>query len=375
MKQEYAYWMALAHTERMRTARKNDLVVRCYEKRMSLLDFFHADARLWQEEFELTEEETGWLNAAKSELPNYAFLAEDLLEQGYSLIPITSPEYPKVLKQNLKKTYAPPLIYTKGNKQLLQEESIAIVGSRNAGSVSLQFTDNVAKRGVDNGKVVVSGYAKGIDKQALDSAIAHHGKSIIVLPQGITTFASGFKALYKEIINGKVTVISTFHPKAPWSTGLAMARNVYIYGMATEIYVAESDNKGGTWAGVIDGLRKNRQIYVRKPAPEEQNANFLLIEKGAKPVSLQGETVYMEMSSPVCCVGEPASSYESMNERIKAVLKNRQLSSKEIIDRLSLDWSTRKMTDYLKQMKDIEVLDRSPKRFALKGCTNEPSLF
>lgn len=281
--------MALAHTERMRTARKNDLIVRCYEKKMELSDFFHADPSMWKEVFELSDEETQWLETAKAELPNYSFLAEDLLEQGYDIIPITSPDYPRALKMNLKKTYAPPLIYTKGNKQLLQENSIAIVGSRQAGDTALAFTDNMARRAAQDDKVVVSGYAKGVDKQALESSLRYSGKSIVVLPQGITTFTSGFKALYKDIIAGRVAVLSTFHPKAPWSTGLAMARNVYIYGMATEIYVAESDSKGGTWAGVIDGLRKLRKIYVRQPLPEEKNANQLLIEKGAIPVSLQGE--------------------------------------------------------------------------------------
>jgi hypothetical protein len=31
----------------------------------------------------------------------------------------------------------------------------------------------------------------------------------------------------------------------------------------------------------MDGLRKGRKIYVRKPEPNENNANILLIQKGA----------------------------------------------------------------------------------------------
>lgn len=373
MKQEYAYWMALSHTERMRTARKNDLIVRCYEEGISISNFFHSERQVWKDKFELSDEEIEWLNAAKAELPNYAFLAEDLQEQGYDLIPITSTDYPKVLKDNLKKTYSPPLIYIKGNKQLLQEASVAIVGSRQAGDISLRFTDNIARQAADDNKVVVSGYAKGVDKQALDSALKYKGKSIVVLPQGITTFASGFKMLYKEIISGRVLVLSTFHPKAPWSTGLAMARNAYIYGMATDIYVAESDSKGGTWAGVIDGLKKGRKIYVRKPELKEKNANHLLIEKGANPVSLQGE-IYA-IKEQATCVCEPMSEYNKLDDKIKSMLKCKKLSSKEIIARLSLDWSSKKMTDYLKNMKDIEVINQSPKRFTIKGFNNEPMLF
>lgn len=374
MEQEYTYWMALAHTERMRTARKNDIIVRCYERAITLPDFFHCEEAVWQKDFELTPEEINWLNASKQELPNYSFEAENLLEQGYGLIPILSPDYPKTLKQNLKKTYAPPLLYTKGNLQLLKTDSLAIVGSRQAGTVSLQFADNIARLATGMGKVVVSGYAKGVDKQALDSALKYGGKSVVVLPQGFTTFASGFKALYKDIIAGNVLVVSIFHPKAPWSAGLAMARNPIIYGMAQDIYVAESDSKGGTWSGVIDGLRKMRRIYVRNPQPDEKNANHLLIEKGAIPVSLQGEICLEEKMAGVSGASSP---YEGLDDRIKKLLKSQKLTSKEIIECLALSsWTTRKMTDYLKKMPDIETTGKSPLKFTTKEAIDkEPTLF
>ncbi len=148
-----------------------------------------------------------------------------------------------------------------------------------------------------NFKVVVSGFAKGVDKQALDSAIKYKGQSIIVLPQGITTFQSGFKTYYKQIVGGDVLVLSTFPPKSVWSTGLAMARNPIIYGLSDEIYVAESSEKGGTWSGVIDGLRKGRKIYVRKPELNEKNANLLLIQKGALAVDHDGAEIAVELLS------------------------------------------------------------------------------
>ena len=38
----------------------------------------------------------------KEKLNNYSFIVEDLLEQGYQIIPIFSSDYPKTLKRNLK---------------------------------------------------------------------------------------------------------------------------------------------------------------------------------------------------------------------------------------------------------------------------------
>lgn len=282
--QELTYWVALAHTPTIWTSKKNEMVAFCFKQGKSLVDFFESEDFL---NMQLQPKEVELLKQTKSELGNYAFLVEELIDQGFDVIPIISTNYSPQLKNNLKYK-SPVVLYTKGNKQLLKDKAIAIVGSRNANEKSLTFTDNVAQKAVSEGKVVVSGFAKGVDKQALDSALQYNGKSIIVLPQGITTFSSGMKKYYKQIIKGDVLVVSAFHPKAPWSVELAMARNPIIYGFASEIFVAQSDDKGGTWNGVVDGLKKERTIYVRNPEKREKCANLLLIEQGAIAVDMNG---------------------------------------------------------------------------------------
>ncbi len=289
MTREAAHWIALAHLPRWGFYKINTLIIRFHhELKISVEDFFSMPEKDWLVQFGLTDQETGNLLQAKTDLANLAFLAETMQYEGYELIPITSPNYPKTLKENLKAAHAPPLLYIKGDSRILAGNTVAIVGSRDASEKSLKFTDHIAKQVCRENKVVVSGFAKGVDKQALDSALVVKGRSIIVLPQGIMTFSAGYKQYYKQIVEGEVLVLSTFFPKAPWRAELAMARNPIIYGLAEEIFVAESSDKGGTWSGVIDGLRKNRQIFVRWPDPSETNANQLLIRKGAIPVDFEG---------------------------------------------------------------------------------------
>lgn len=291
MNQELTYWVALTHTPKIWTSRKNEIVAHCFSNNKNIIDFFESDNFL---DFSLKQDERELLLQTKSELGNYSFMVEELLDQGYEIIPIISEDYSPIMKQNLKYN-SPIILYVKGNKKLLDKQSVAIVGSRTANETSLQFTDNIAKKVTSDDKVVVSGFAKGVDKQALDSALKYDGKSIIVLPQGITTFSSGMKKYYKQIINGEVLVLSTFHPKLPWSVDLAMARNAIIYGLASEIYVAQSDDKGGTWSGVCDGLKKKRKIFVRVPASKEKCANNKLIEMGASPVDIEGNPLENNM--------------------------------------------------------------------------------
>lgn len=353
IKQELTYWVTLALIPKMWTKRKNEIYVSCFqhEPQISIIDLFDNSAN-W-DVVGLNEEEKQQFEEARQQLANNSFLVEEMMAQGYDVLPITHEEYPKLLKQNLKYN-APPVIYTKGNRSLLREPSIAIVGSRNADTKSLAFTERIAKNASTENKVVVSGFAKGVDRMALDSAVEANGKSIIVLPQGIMTFASGFKQYYQHIAKGRVLVMSTFAPKAPWSVEFAMARNSIIYGMASEIYVAQSDDKGGTWAGVIDGLRKNRPIYVRYPEKSEKNANLLLIQRGASAVDMDGNTLNLspdEQKTP------EQLQKEKLDADIVALLHNvEMISAKDAISRLHLDWENDKMKRYLAKMPQVETL-------------------
>ena len=346
IKQELTYWITLALMPKIWTKRKNEIYVNCFNHspRITIIDLFENPS-YWNE-LGLTDTEFEIFKDAHEQLANNSFIVEDLLSQGYDILPIHSKFYPKTLKDNLK-TGAPTVIFTKGNKQLLQEPSIAIVGSRKADDISLRFTNNVAKKASAMNKIVVSGFAKGVDKQALDATLDSGGKSIIVLPQGIMTFASGFKQYYKAIAQGNVLVMSTFAPKAPWSKEFAMARNPIIYGMASDIFVAQSDEKGGTWSGVIDGLRKKRTIYVRWPEPNETNANIKLIEKGATAVDINGN----EQKNITESLKQET---EIFNSKIISILSGEPMTSKGIISKLNLDWSDAKLKKHLEKMQEIE---------------------
>ncbi len=292
IKQELTYWITLSLIPKMWTKRKNMIYANCFQHnpRISVIDLFE-NSNNW-DIVGLCDEEKEQFKVAKEQLANNSFLVEELIAQGYDILPITHEDYPKLLKKNMQ-YQAPIVIYTKGNKALLQEPSIAIVGSRNADATSLHFTENVAQKAVSRNEIVISGFAKGVDRKALDSTLGANGKSIIVLPQGIMTFGSGFKQYFKDIVQGRVLVMSTFAPKAPWSVEFAMARNPIIYGMASRIYVAQSDDKGGTWAGVKDGLRKQRPIFVRYPEQKEKNSNLKLIQNGAQAVDINGQILQL----------------------------------------------------------------------------------
>lgn len=126
IKQELTYWVTLALIPKMWTKRKNEIYVNCFQHvpQISIIDLFENSAN-W-DLIGMNDIEKTQFEEAKVQLANNSFLVEELIAQGYDILPITHENYPRLLKDNLKFN-APTVIYTKGNKSLLQAPSIAIV--------------------------------------------------------------------------------------------------------------------------------------------------------------------------------------------------------------------------------------------------------
>ena len=165
-----------------------------------------------------------------------------------------------------------------------------------------------------------------------------------------------------------------------------MARNPIIYGLAKEIFVAEAkpstnrqgkETKGGTWAGVVDGLKKGRTVYVRQTENSERNDNILLIQKGAVAVDFYGNNIvdkYEIQEGNALIVAESQEKYRSFPEQVKEILSKGHLSIKEIHKKLSLVISEQELKKRLEALDFVEVKRvKNRNYFALKGnnCTRD----
>lgn len=204
-------------------------------------------------------------------------------QRGIWVLCREDPEYPKLLNERMGHN-APPLVYGCGNPDLFQCDGLAIQGSRNASSTVLEYARAIGSRAAEANFSVVTGGARGVDNAGLSGAIDVDGCAIGVLPGGLSRAAIAHENRV-PIMEGRLALISPFDPDEGFSVGKAMGRNKLIFALSRAGLAVESDyNRGGTWAGATEQLRRLKfvPIFVRATEPRSLGLEALLRE-GALP--------------------------------------------------------------------------------------------
>jgi predicted Rossmann fold nucleotide-binding protein DprA/Smf involved in DNA uptake len=197
------------------------------------------------------------------------------------------PGYPPRLLQQLGAS-APCLLYGVGARELLDRGGLALVGSRDASPDALSFTQGVAQRSAEQGLSVISGGARGIDAAAIRAALEAGGRAVAVLADNLLRAVTVNE--YKAAIRDERLTLATPHdPEAHFTVWRAMERNDCLYGLADFAVVVQfTTDKGGTWAGTIEHLKRSERLPQATPVLVRQSGNpqeglHQLFELGAVP--------------------------------------------------------------------------------------------
>jgi predicted Rossmann fold nucleotide-binding protein DprA/Smf involved in DNA uptake len=212
-----------------------------------------------------------------------ALAIEKWTNKGLWVICRSDDDYPQRLKQNLKGN-APPILYGAGDRALLSNGGLAVLGSRNVDAQGESFARDLGKRAAECRMQIISGAARGVDEFAMHGAFSAGGTVVGVLADSL--LASAVSGKYREgLRDGKLTLVSTFIPEAGFSVGNAMGRNKYVYTLSDFSVVVSSDyKKGGTWAGAEEELRnKDRRPMFVRVGLDVPKGNTELLNKSALP--------------------------------------------------------------------------------------------
>lgn len=166
-------------------------------------------------------------------------------KRGCTSVTRISPDYPEILRQRLGME-APGALWLKGNPNLLREPAVSLVGSRDLHPENLEFAREVGRQAALQGKVLVSGNARGADRTAQDSCLQHGGKVVVVVAD----------ELEKHTPHENVLYISEEGYELKFSAPRALNRNRIIHCLGSCTLVAQCTyKKGGTWDGTGKNLR------------------------------------------------------------------------------------------------------------------------
>lgn len=202
-------------------------------------------------------------------------------------ISIESNEYP----EQLRNIYDAPLkLYVLGNKVLLKQKGIAIVGSRKATEYGKKVALQLSKKLSENGINIISGLALGIDTCAHLGTLQQNniGKTIAVLGSGLDEiYPKQNIKLAKNIIENGGCII-TEYPLGTKPEKLNFPqRNRIISGLSKGVVVVEASEKSGSLITSEFALEQGREVF----AVPGNILNFTsvgtnnLIKQGAKLVT------------------------------------------------------------------------------------------
>ena len=219
---------------------------------------------------------------------------QKLAEAGAVTIPFTDPLYPPRLKEIFD---PPPLLFARGNVDLLQELAIGIVGTRRPTAYGITVAARLAKDLACAGLTIASGMARGIDtaahRAALEVGKGAGGGTIAVFGCGVDEVYPSENRKLAEQIAKEGLIVSEFPMGAPPYPQNFPIRNRVISGMSVGVLVVEGGQYSGSAITAKLAAEQNREVFA-VPGNITSKMSWgpnLLIKQGAKLVQEWNDVV------------------------------------------------------------------------------------
>jgi DNA processing protein len=178
-----------------------------------------------------------------AEQSKFQRILQDIQHSSDFILSYHDPEYPQQL---LPYSDKPPILFGQGQRSLLRQAQIAIVGSRKPSPHGRQIAYDFAYYLSEKGFVVTSGLAQGIDEAAHQGALPHQ-RTIAVMATGLDqTYPAQHQTLRQQVLQQSGTVITEFLPHTPPLQHHFPRRNRIVSALSLGILVAEASLKSGS---------------------------------------------------------------------------------------------------------------------------------
>lgn len=232
---------------------------------------------------DVSEERAAAIHGLLEGAASFAFELEDLERRGIQVVSALDDRYPSALRTKLGSS-APPVLYVAGSVDLSNTDGIGIVGARDVGPDAARIANDAARLLAGYGLTVYSGAAKGIDQVAMNAAFDAGGSVVGILADALERRLRD-PDTRRAIHDERVCLLTPYKPSMGFTVANAMARNKLIYALARMTFVVQSDlEKGGTWAGAVEWLRRSPEDVAVWAGAGQGRGNAALIRAGAREI-------------------------------------------------------------------------------------------
>lgn len=185
---------------------------------------------------------------------------------------------------------APPIVTMRGDLSLASKPCVAMVGARNASAAAVKLARDFARELVQEGFVVVSGLAKGIDGACHEGAFPH---TIGVIASGIDIAYPAQHSDLQEKIASEALLIAEEPPGTEPRGQQFPKRNRIIAGLAMGTLVVEAAPKSGSLITARLAGEAGREVMAipGHPADSRSHGCNQLIREGAVLVQTPQDVV------------------------------------------------------------------------------------
>lgn len=205
----------------------------------------------------------------------------DCAREDIFIITMADALYP----ERLRNIYQPPLLlYGKGAMPLFDEEAaVAVVGTRSCTPYGIHCAEKLGYELTQQGGMVVSGMAKGVDAAAMRGALRFGGFTCGVLGGGVdVVYPAENRRLYEDIAATGV-LLSEYPPQAEPEAWHFPVRNRIISGLSVAAVVVEAPERSGALITAHNAAEQGREVFaVPGPIDAPNSAGcHQLIREGA----------------------------------------------------------------------------------------------
>ena len=299
---------------------------------------------------------------------------ERLQSMGGHLLVLGDAGYPRLLQEIYD---PPPALFVLGDPtHLLQENTLGVVGSRQASPFGSHFTHQLTLDLARHGLVTVSGLAEGIDTAAHWGALEGQGTTIAVLATGLDVLYPSRNAHLRQRIIAQGCLVTEAPLGTPPAAYLFPPRNRIISGLCRGVAVVEAAVRSGSLVTARLALEQGREVFA-VPAqigdPRYQGSNHLL-RQGATYLE-KAEDILNAFSwdarppthraPPTAEVADVPVAVGTESAAVHAVLKHGPIQGDELARRCHLTVAS--LSRILLQLELVGVVQRLPgNQFALR---------